>query len=157
MENDKDPDHESLVKKEDWEGSTVDEVYLWIKKLNAKNTILRRRAASALGEIGNEKAVDPLIAALHDTDSYVRGRATSALCKIGEKAVGPLIAALHDEDPNVRWRAVCALGTIGNVKAVPHLEKIVDDIGKGYRSSDRTVGDDAQEAIKKIKAKNKPK
>ncbi len=143
--------------KEKLEGLSVDEVTLWVKKLNAKNRILRRKAASALGEIGNEKAVDPLIAALHDKDFYVRGRATSALCKIGEKAVDPLIAALHDEDSDVRWRAVCALASIGNVEAIPHLEKIVDDIGKRYRSSDRTVGDDAQEAIEKIKAKNKPK
>jgi len=142
--------------KEKWDESSVDEVNLWIKKLNARNRIIRRNAACALGDIGNEKAVDPLIAAMHDTDSYVRGRATSALCKIGEKAVGPLIATLHDEDPNVRWRAVCALGSIGNVKAIPHLEKIVDDMGTGYRSSNRTIGDDAQEAIEKIKLKNKP-
>ncbi len=135
---------------------SVDEVNLWIKKLNAKNTNLRRKAASALGEIGNEKAVDVLIAALHDEDYYVRGRATSALCKIGGKAVDMLIAVLDDEDPNVRGRAVCALGTIGDVKAIPHLGKIVDDIGKRRYSSDRTVGDEAQEAIEIIKSRNKP-
>ena len=143
-------------KMKEWKGLGVDEVDLWIKKLNAKNTILRRNAAKALGEIGNKKAVDPLIAALHDEDFYVRSRATSALCKIGGKAVDPLIAALDEEDPNIRWRAVRALGTIGNMKAIPHLEKIVDDMEKGYRSRDRTVGDDAQEAIKMIKSRNKP-
>ncbi len=133
---------------------SLDEVDQWIKRLRAKNRISRRNAATALGEIGNERAVDVLIAALHDEDFYVRGRATSALCKIGGKAVDSLIAALNDDDPDVRSRAACALGTIGNVKAIPHLGKIVDDLGKRYRNSDRTIGDDAREAIKIIKSRD---
>ena len=62
-----------------------------------------RSAAGALGEIGSEKAVDALIKALNDQDSYVRSTAADALGKIGsEKAIDALVNALNDQDLYVR-------------------------------------------------------
>jgi len=56
----------------------------------------RQEAASALGQIGDARAVEPLIAALNDSKSDVRLAAADALAKIGDaRAVQPLIAALY--------------------------------------------------------------
>ena len=84
-----------------------------IKTLGYKtDSGVRRTAALALGKIG-EPAVEPLIAALKDSDDCVRREATEALGKIGEPAVEPLIAALKDSDDYVRREAAEALGKIG--------------------------------------------
>jgi HEAT repeat protein len=55
-------------------------------------------AASALGQIGDTGAVEPLIQALGDSDRTVRGNAAYALGQIGDtRAVQPLIKALLRE------------------------------------------------------------
>jgi HEAT repeat protein/energy-coupling factor transporter ATP-binding protein EcfA2 len=97
---------------------------LLINDLTAKESVVRWRAADALGRIGSEKVVGPLITALStDKESFVRERAAFALGRIGsEKAVGPLITALStDKESDVRWRAAFALGGIGSEKAVGPL------------------------------------
>jgi HEAT repeat protein len=72
---------------------------------------IRGRAAEALGKIGDERAVQPLIHALegkrkNDRNKYIRGKAAEALGLIGdEKAVQPLIKALEDKNIYVRLRA----------------------------------------------------
>ena len=89
---------------------------------------VRGWTAGALGEIGSEKAVDPLIRALADEDRNVRGRAASALGRLkSEKAVDPLIAALKDKDSGVRWRAAFALGGLKSKKAVDPLTQALED------------------------------
>lgn len=85
-------------------------------------------AASALGEIGDPRAVEPLIAALRDRDWGVRGEAAKALEKIdpnwpkseaAKRQVPEFIAALRDR--NSREEAAKALGQIGDAKAVRAL------------------------------------
>lgn len=58
---------------------------------------VRRRAAMALGEIGDSRAVGPLVATLKNEDGYVRAEAAKALGKTGDKrAVNPLVQNLMD-------------------------------------------------------------
>src|SRR5450756_828303 len=57
---------------------------------------VRNAAAGALGQIGDARAVGPLIAALKDQDSNVRRAAAGALVEISAPSVMPLIAALGD-------------------------------------------------------------
>jgi len=100
-----------------------------IENLSDEYIFVRWRAADALGRIGSEKAVDPLINTLTtDEDRSVRRNAADALGKIGsEKAVDPLIEALTDEDNFVRERAAGVLGKIGSEKAVdPLIEALTD-------------------------------
>jgi HEAT repeat protein len=95
-----------------------------INDLAAKERDVRGSAASALGGIGSEKALEPLISALSsDKESDVRSRAAFALGGIGsEKAVEPLISALSsDKERDVRGSAASALGGIGSEKAVEPL------------------------------------
>ncbi|MBE9594976.1 MAG: HEAT repeat domain-containing protein, partial [Proteobacteria bacterium] len=92
------------------------------------------KAADALGRIGSEKAIEPLISALSSKRNHVRGSAADALGRMGsEKAIEPFISALFtDNDAHVRWRATCTLGSIGDTRAVEPLKKALDDEGKFY-------------------------
>jgi len=109
----------SLIKNlEDQEGQSAD---------------VRWRAAEALGSIGSEKAIEPLLKAMAtDKDSSVRGSAAYALGSIGsEKAIEPLLKAMAtDKDSSVRWRAAYALGSIGSEKAIEPLKKALTDEGE---------------------------
>ena len=72
--------------------------------------MVRTAIVIALGEIGETRAVAPLVAALRDDRKWVRGYAAQALGKLGDaRAVDPLVAALADEDGFVRATAATAL------------------------------------------------
>ncbi|MGK7926344.1 MAG: HEAT repeat domain-containing protein, partial [Spirulina sp.] len=87
-----------------------------------------RSAAEGLGKIGNERAVEALIAALNDSDRSVRRSAAEGLGKSGnERAVEALIAALNDSDGSVRKRAAEGLGKSGNERAVEALIAALND------------------------------
>jgi len=87
---------------------------------------LRRAAAEALGEIGDARAVEPLIAALKDKDREMRETAAKALGEIGDaRAVEPLIAALKDRELYLLgWNATEAPGKIGTPVAKPFIAAI---------------------------------
>ena len=91
-------------------------------------------------------AVEPLIAALKDSDSDVRRAAAETLGKIADaQAVEPLAVALSDKDEDVQRAAIEALGWIGDARAMePLLVAVLDE-----RSSMR---DAATTALVKIGA-----
>ena len=71
---------------------------------------VRRLAAGALGELGDARAVEPLIAALKDESEVVRWSAARTLGELGNaRAVEPLKELLGDEDAAVRTAAAEAL------------------------------------------------
>ena len=86
---------------------------------------LQKVTFRALGEIGDEAAVQPLADKLLMENDIVRPRAARALGLIGDtRAIKPLSEALKaDEDPNVRAQAAWALRQIGTKRA---LEAVVD-------------------------------
>ena len=96
---------------------------------DAKNSDhVRQVAAKALREIGDERAVDPLIKALKDGNWAIRLFAARALGKIGGKRTAePLIRALKDRNRFVRRTAAEALGQIGDERAVDPLIKALKD------------------------------
>jgi HEAT repeat protein/energy-coupling factor transporter ATP-binding protein EcfA2 len=101
---------------------------LLIEDLKSKGSYVRWGAASALGDIKSERAIEPLIKALAtDEDSGVRWGAASALGDIkSEKAIEPLIKALTtDKEIVVRWGAASALGDIKSEKAIEALIKVL--------------------------------
>ena len=101
---------------------------------------LRGAAAVALGTIGNEAAVNPLLAVLAgqaaqkkkqkakpEQNPFVLRSAARALGQIGSRASVPvLIAALANEqsEDDVRREAAIALGKIGDQTALPTLRKV---------------------------------
>ena len=89
---------------------------------------MRSSAAYALGKIGTEATIYPLIKLL-DHDHYdVRRSAAEALGKIGTEAtIDPLIKLLDDDDYYVRRSAAYALGKIGTEATIDPLIKLLDD------------------------------
>jgi HEAT repeat protein len=74
--------------------------------------------------MGDEQAVEPLIAALHDPSMLLRRYAAIALGKIGPISIDPLVATLLDTDVGVRVSAAHALALIGK----PAVPKLIDTL-----------------------------
>jgi HEAT repeat protein len=103
--------------------------------LQHKDPTVQYEAAEALGEIGDERVVEPLLAAFkNDETGGVRWKAAEALSKLGTHSVAGLIGALHHEDDDVRWKAAIALGEIGDPKAIPPLINLLCDDDRYVRS-----------------------
>lgn len=96
------------------DGQPKDNVKAWIRDLESLDFAQRMKAASALGDIRDKRAVKSLCKALlKDSDYSVRMIAAFALGRIGdERAIGPLIQALQDEDVDVRKAAKGAIEDI---------------------------------------------
>ncbi len=90
---------------------------------------IRIQAARTLGKLGDERAIEPLIAALKDPYREVREAAVMALGQFGELAFEPLVAALNDDVMEVRWGAHRALvvGGFGNERAAELLFTALND------------------------------
>lgn len=89
----------------------------------------RHRIAAILGQLGDTRAVLPLIALL-STDSYDQARYSAALAlgELGDKrATESLILALDDPDSAVRNAAASALGDLRDESAIPYLIRALED------------------------------
>ena len=100
-----------------------------IEQLQDKEEIVevRRKAAYALGQIGDRTSVTVLVQALPDDRGEVRAAAASALVRIGSLAVPKLIQSLKSEDAVVRSTAAYALGQIGESDAISALAQALND------------------------------
>jgi HEAT repeat protein len=91
----------------------VRDVELLIQALKDDRWDVRRKAAWALGNIGDARGVEALIQALRDEYPDVREEAAWALGSIGDfRAIEPLIQALRDEYPDVRRQAARSLAAL---------------------------------------------
>lgn len=94
---------------------------------------VRRRAMTALAQLGADAAVPALVARLASEDRLERRDAARALGKLGDReAVAPLIDALEDDEGFVRRDAARALGQLGDKGAVPALETLAQEPGRAY-------------------------
>jgi HEAT repeat protein len=96
--------------------------------LNNPNVVVSSAAAAGLGELGDKRAVAPLITIVSDPKSpaSTREAAAGALGTLGDRrAVQPLIATLTDPNDRLRWYAAMALGKLGNGEAVKPLCHVV--------------------------------
>ena len=85
-------------------------------------------AIGALGKIGSDRAVDPLLSQLASDSWTIRKAAAEALWEIGQPAVTLLIRQLDAGNPDVQFWAIQILGEIGDESAVaPLIEKLRDD------------------------------
>ncbi|MBI5931673.1 MAG: HEAT repeat domain-containing protein [Chloroflexi bacterium] len=99
-----------------------------ISALRDNNPDIQRSAALALGELGDDAAVDSLVEVLTDIDYRARSAAAKALGQIGDyRAVPAMMVALRDKDITVRRRAATALGDIGDPRAIEALVWAMED------------------------------
>ena len=91
--------------------------------------LARACVAETLSELGDARAVGPLIAALRDPQPGVRFEAAWVLGKLRDPAaLGPLAAALKDSNAKVRAHAAYALGQLADKRAVaPLIAALKDD------------------------------
>jgi len=98
-----------------------------IAVLRGSNWGARIKAIEMLGEIGDARATEPLIAALEDRDGdeNLRNKATEALAKIGDaRAVAPLITRLNHRNEEVRQAAAEWLVKIGKPAVEPLITRL---------------------------------
>jgi len=103
-----------------------------IQRLRGDDAYERQRAAIALGNLRDPRALEHLVAALGDEDVFVRNFAARSLGQLADEgAVGPLIRALGDENLLVRRSAIGSLGILGSAEAVEPLIGVVRGDGDG--------------------------
>jgi HEAT repeat protein len=156
-----------------------------IKKLNGDDPQQRLEAIGALGEIGDAKATEPLVAAANDPDMRIRIKAIDTLGNIRAKDSTPLLVQqlfMRDTDIPTKQRILVALGKIGDTRStrsiVDFMSRNIDSATRGnaiYALGDigdraalpplealaRDSQDEAQrrlanEAIRKIREKREP-
>jgi cyclophilin family peptidyl-prolyl cis-trans isomerase/HEAT repeat protein len=85
---------------------------------SAASPLVRRRAALALGRLGDARGVRNLVPLLRDPDASVAATAAFALGQLGDTAsVAPLAAALRDPRAGVAAEAAYALGKLASPAA----------------------------------------
>lgn len=106
-----------------------------IKELQTGDFDTRQRAASRLGESSDERAVEPLIAALSDESWAIRGSAVAGLGRLyvqsesikakgTDRIINPMIGLLVAEEPGLRKRVVTTLGWLRDKRAIAPLRKL---------------------------------
>ena len=89
---------------------------------------VRQNAARALGRISDRRAVKPLMAVLTDADVDVRRAAIGALAAIDDLLAGQaLLPLLRHSLFSVRLDAIHACGKLGDPRALPILQKCLQD------------------------------
>lgn len=91
------------------------------------DSMVRWKAANALGYLKDERALEPLIAALNDSSEHVREWSLDALKTLAQegkknpRAVDESLRLLNDSVSGVRDSAALALGAYGDPRAVDPL------------------------------------
>lgn len=111
-------------------GSRVVEPLMRLFKL--QNPEILAFAASALGEIGNPRAVPVLVGGLSHDDWNVRRCSAYALTEIGERGVEKIAEALKSPNDDVRYWVTRILESVGE-PGVPFLMRALKDTNREIR------------------------
>jgi len=112
-----------------------------IEELNdplvSQHSFLRRRVISTLGDLGDARAIEPLVELLSHDDPKSRSLAAYSLAAIGDRAALPaLVRALEDSHRPVREWAAVGLGRMGEPQALePLVEALRDERWSVRRSA----------------------
>lgn len=107
------------------EEKVKDEIDIQIDLLKDPDWTARREAVVTLGEMGDERCVEPLVSALRDGDWQVREAVIEALGQVGSPAVERLIKVLRDWD--LRKSVIRALGKIKDERVLDPLMQLLQN------------------------------
>jgi HEAT repeat protein len=112
----------------------------------------RYYAAHLFGDLKDPRAVPILAPLLRDEEvNYIVPWALGEIGD--KRAVGPLIEALDDKNPSIRVLAIYALEKLGAKEALPRLHALLDDQQKTNFGEQVSVANAAKAAIAKLQAK----
>jgi HEAT repeat protein len=111
--------------------------------LGNANEQIRRAAAYDLVRLPDVRAVEPLIAALQDTDSKIRKHAADALGALGGVTIAPLAALLRCNDRGIRRSVGRALARIDD-------DRVVDVLALALHDSRSWVRETAAESLARL-------
>jgi HEAT repeat protein len=119
-------------------------ISILIRQLSDQNPNLRARSAESLGNMGDPRAVEPLLLLIDDPVSDVVWVALRSLGTLRDpRAFEPLIRCIDNPDRWIRQGAAWALGELGDPRAGSVIIPLLVDKKKGVRQS-------AAEALGKI-------
>lgn len=98
-----------------------------IADLQNEDVNARASAVDVLAEIGDARAVEPMLPLLRDTEEGMLLALAEAFKKIGDSAVGPLLATLQQEDPKLRKEAAWILGYFEDARVIEPLAAALQD------------------------------
>ncbi|MBI3162441.1 MAG: HEAT repeat domain-containing protein [Chloroflexi bacterium] len=98
-----------------------------IEALGHREGSVRRLAATALGDLGDSRAIEELGMTLYDLHHEVGKAAAQALAKFGAQAVHMLVESLGHAEAGIRGNAIIALGTIQDMRVAPALIEMLHD------------------------------
>ena len=109
----------------------------------------RYYAAHLLGDLRDGRAVPILISLLNDPEvNSIVPWALAEIGE--RRAIGPLLDALDDDSPSMRVRAIYALETLKAKEALPRLNALLNDHRKSNFGAQVSVADAAKAAIAKL-------
>ena len=107
----------------------------------------------ALGNSGDQRALNPLLELLGSKDYQTSGNAAQALGYLGDPKSEPaLIKALANDNPWRQVKACGALAKLGTHQALPALEKLAKDDSYTGALAVKRMAEVAVEKIKKARA-----
>ena len=101
------------------EEQVKDEIDIQIDLLDDNDWVIRREAVITLGEMGDERCIEPLVRCLRDGDWQVREAAVEAVSMIGSPAVDLLLRYVRDYD--ARKPVIKTLGKINDERVLDPL------------------------------------
>lgn len=101
------------------EEKVKDEIDIQIDLLHDPDWVVRREAVVTLGEMGDERCVEPLVRALRDGDWQVREAVVEAIAEVGSPAVELLIRYMRDWE--ARKYVIQAMGKINDERVLDPL------------------------------------
>ncbi len=110
---------EEEVSEELEEEKVKDEIDIQLDLLKDPDWVVRREAVVTLGEMADERCVEPLVRCLRDGDWQVREAAVDAIGLVGSPAVDMLIHYMRDWD--ARKYVIRALGKINDERVLDPL------------------------------------
>jgi HEAT repeat protein len=84
-----------------------------VKCLANEDTRVQANAVYALGKIGDERAIQPMINQLAAASLELRSRISDALIKIGRASIPALVRLLENKDRELKWIGAYSLAQIG--------------------------------------------
>src|SRR4051812_9051334 len=99
-----------------------------VEQLRGDDFDTRRAAVTALGHIGDTRAVPALVEVLEEADRALQVAVCGALARLGDRgAFEPLLRLLGEHDVSVRHAAIGALNSIGHPDMAARVKQLMGD------------------------------